>query len=177
MTSLEKVLRALKQGEIIAYPTEGVWGLGCDPKNNKAILKLLSLKGRSSKKGLILIGAKPEHFYDYVDFDLYKERLLQKWPGAHTWVVPSKTQNSLLTGETKNIALRMSSHPKIIQLCNEFNGALVSTSANKEGEPTLLTLGSIKKQFPSVEPLKGDLGGMTKPSGIQDLLTGRIIRA
>ena len=81
MSSLGSIVEALKEGNVIAYPTEGVWGLGCDPLNEAAVLKLISLKNRSIDKGLILIGSDINQFSDFVDIDRYKDELLSKWPG------------------------------------------------------------------------------------------------
>ena len=72
MSPLSSVLEYLKSGEVIAYPTEGVWGLGCDPNNSDAINKLLSLKRRSHEKGLILIGSKFEQFIEFSYVEKYK---------------------------------------------------------------------------------------------------------
>ena len=67
MDSLGSAVSSLRSGEVIAYPTEGVWGLGCDPFNEEAISKLLNLKGRSESKGLILIGSNLKQFSDFID--------------------------------------------------------------------------------------------------------------
>ena len=90
MSSLASVLEHLKSGGVIAYPTEGVWGFGCDPNNQDAINNLLAIKERSYEKGLILIGSKFEQFFQYSHAEEYKDKLMTKWPGPHTWLVPSK---------------------------------------------------------------------------------------
>ena len=101
MSSLGSVLEHLKSGKTIAYPTEGVWGLGCDPENQDAIENLLKLKARSHEKGLILIASKFEHFLNFSYVKDYKDKLLTKWPGPHTWLVPSKPNLSpLIKGAT-----------------------------------------------------------------------------
>ena len=89
MDSLGSVVNSLKNGEVVAYPTEGVWGLGCDPSDDQAITKLLNLKGRSESKGLILIGSSLEQFSEFIEVEKYKDKLLEKWPGHHTWLVQS----------------------------------------------------------------------------------------
>jgi L-threonylcarbamoyladenylate synthase len=177
MDSLGSVVNSLKKGEVIAYPTEGVWGLGCDPSNEKAITKLLNLKGRSKSKGLILIGSSLEQFSKFIEVEKYKDKLLEKWPGHHTWLVPPKPEtNKLIIGNNEKIALRLSSHKQVIELCEEFKGAIISSSANKENSPTLGSPEEIKGIFPDIKVLVGELGGLSHPSKIQDLLTGELIR-
>lgn len=177
MSELGLIVDALKQGKTIAYPTEGVWGLGCDPLNQEALESLISLKGRSLKKGLILIGSNISHFDNFVDTAEHKEKLLSKWPGPHTWLVPCKLEPSVLTGYKAKIALRLSDHKEIVSICNEFGGAIISTSANKTGEPVLSNFQEIRRKFPEVTILNGSLGGESKSSRIQDLITDEIIRS
>ena len=177
MDSLGSVVNSLKKGEVVAYPTEGVWGLGCDPSNEEAIKKLLNLKGRSESKGLILIGSSLEQFSKFIEVEKYKDKLLQKWPGHHTWLVPTKPETSkLITGINEKIALRLSSHKHVVELCEEFKGAIISSSANKENESTLESPDEIKGIFPDIKVLTGELGGHSQPSKIEDLLTGELIR-
>ena len=177
MNSLGLVLEHLKAGEIIAYPTEGVWGLGCDPNNAIAIEKLLSLKGRLPEKGLILIGSKFEHFIEFSYAEKYRDKLMSKWPGHHTWLVPAqKTINTLIIGNNDKVALRLSNHETVRKLCDSFNGAIVSTSANRQGFPTLSSSLEILECFPEVRVLDGSLGGYENPSTIQDVVTDIIVR-
>jgi L-threonylcarbamoyladenylate synthase len=177
MSSLGSVLEHLYSGETIAYPTEGVWGLGCDPNNSFAIEKLLRLKGRSKEKGLILIGSSFEQFIEFSHVENFKDKLMTKWPGPHTWLVPSKDNlNKLIKGNNEKVALRLSKHDTVRSLCDSFGGALVSTSANKDGMPTLAGPKEILDNFPEVKVLDGDLGKNIKPSTIQDVVTDIIIR-
>ena len=177
MSSLGSVLEHLKSGKTIAYPTEGVWGLGCDPRNPNAIENLLSLKARSPEKGLILIASKFEHFLEFSHVEDHKDKLLSKWPGPHTWLVPSKEKLSpLIKGNNDKVALRLSNHQTVCNLCDAFGDAIVSTSANKEGRPTLSGPKEILECFPEVKVLEGKLGGLEKPSTIQDVVTDIILR-
>lgn len=177
MSELGTIVDALKQGKSIAYPTEGVWGLGCDPFNHEALKNLLSLKGRSKEKGFILIGSEISHFDKFIDTAGHKKKLLSKWPGPHTWLVPCKLKPSILTGYKDKIALRLSSHKDIVSICSKFGGAIVSTSANKTGEPSISSYEEIMRAFPGIAILKGSLGEEIKASRIQDLITDKIIRS
>ena len=116
MDSLGSVVNSLHAGQVIAYPTEGVWGLGCDPFNEEAILMLLKMKGRSESKGLILIGSDLKQFSAFIEIDKYKDKLLETWPGPHTWLVPPRENISkLIIGNNQNIALRLRSHKEVIE--------------------------------------------------------------
>ena len=102
MSSVSSLVECLKAGEVIAYPTEGVWGLGCNPKDNLALQKLLDLKKRSWERGLILIGSRFEYFLEFSHAEEYKDKLLTKWPGPHTWLVPAKSGVSHLIRGTSD---------------------------------------------------------------------------
>ena len=177
MYSLGSIIEHLKSGELIAYPTEGVWGLGCDPNNLEAVKKILDLKERSSSKGLILLGSRFEQFNEYAFAEEYKAKLMTKWPGPHTWLVPAKQGvSTLLIGSNDKVALRLSNHEIACELCEGFGGAIISTSANKEGLPTLTGEREIADVFPDVKILKGRLGDLKRPSTIQDVVTDFIVR-
>ena len=83
----------LRRGGVIAYPTEAVWGLGCDPFDETAVLRLLALKQRAVDKGLILIAASASQFDGLLDWNALPEdrraAVHASWPGPHTWIVPA----------------------------------------------------------------------------------------
>jgi len=179
--AIEKALKALRRSEVIAYPTEAVWGLGCDPQNELAVRELLRLKQRPVEKGLILVAANIEQFAPYlskVTPDQYQQ-LQACWPGFQTWVVPAPDAvPSWLTGCHSGIALRVSTHPVVQALCLAFDGPLVSTSANLAGQPEALTAEQVKNYFPDELAfiVPGDLGAAVGPSSIIDLISGQPLR-
>ena len=177
MSSVSSLVECLKAGEVIAYPTEGVWGLGCNPKDNLALQKLLDLKKRSWERGLILIGSRFEYFLEFSHAEEYKDKLLTKWPGPHTWLVPAKPRVShLIKGTSDKVAFRLSNHGDVCSLSEAFGGEIISTSANEEGLPTHKTEEEISANFPGIKILSGKLGNLMRPSTIQDVLTDKIIR-
>ena len=127
MSSLGSIVNNLISGELIAYPTEGVWGLGCDPNNLDAVQMLLNLKERSPDKGLILLGSSFDHFIQYSYAADYREELMSKWPGPHTWLVPAKQDLSpLIKGSNDRVALRLSDHMAVCDLCKKpYTGCTV----------------------------------------------------
>lgn len=174
--------RTLRAGGIVAYPTEGVWGLGCDPENRHAVARLLELKRRDWRKGLILIAAEFAQLRSYVSSlpDAQLAPALATWPGPHTWLLPAAADAPpLVTGGRERIAVRVTAHPPAVALCRAFGGAIVSTSANLAGRPPARDAAQVRRQFGAGVDfiVRGELGGLSAPTPIRDLLTGAAIRA
>ncbi|BDU39019.1 threonylcarbamoyl-AMP synthase [Vibrio sp. SCSIO 43132] len=183
MTNFENTVQALRDGEVIAYPTEGVFGVGCDPDNAEAIMKLLELKKRPVEKGLILIAANFDQLKPYVDESALSEEakaaVFATWPGPVTWVMPAKPElSNLLSGQFDSIAVRVTDHPLVQKLCETFGKPLTSTSANLTGEPPCMTFQEVQVQLGDhlVAILEGETGGREKPSEIRDALTSQVLR-
>lgn len=177
---VQQAARAVAQGGVIAYPTEAVWGLGCDPWNPDAVYRLLALKARPVEKGLILVAADIAQF-DFLLDDLprsWRAQLQLSWPGANTWLVPHQDRlPEWITGVHDSVALRVSDHPLVRELCSH-TGPLVSTSANSAGRPAARSRLRVEQYFGGQldAVLDGALGGRKNPSLIRDLRTGRVIR-
>ncbi len=180
----EALARCLRGGGVIAYPTEAVWGLGCDPFNEAAVLRLLWVKQRPGGKGLILIAGSLAQIGGLVDWRaLGPERsdvVRASWPGPHTWVVPATPRvPRAITGEHASVAVRVSAHRPVVALCEAFDGPLVSTSANRAGEPAATSRGGLDPallaQIDAV--LAGEVGDRPTPSTIRDARTGAVLRA
>ena len=174
----------LRRGGVIAYPTEAVWGLGCDPRNEAAVLRLLQIKQRDIGKGLILIAAQVEDLKPYVDFGALPEDalagVLATWPGPHTWIVPADAGTPRwLTGDHDGIAVRVSAHPTVIALCRAFGGALVSTSANPAGAPPPVAMTDFDPGLLQAIDgvIEGDTGSLERPTPIRDARTGQVLRS
>lgn len=179
--SIDDISHIVKQGGVIAYPTEGVYGLGCDPANEQAFERLLACKRRSKDKGVILIASQFSQVSHYLEplTPTQTETLADSWPGHVTWLIPAHSScPSWLKGSYTTLAVRVSSHPPVVQLCNHLNAALVSTSANISGQPTLQSCDEIAQYFSENVDATLDLplGGANKPSRIIDLISGKTIR-
>lgn len=174
---------ALKSGGVIAYPTEAVWGLGCDPFDQAAVLRLLAIKQRPVEKGLILIAADLAQLQPLLDLPAVPEarlaEVLASWPGPNTWVLPaSAAAPRWITGAHAGIAVRISAHPAVVALCRAFGGPLVSTSANLAGAPAAFRREQLD---PAVLALvdgatEGETGGLDQPTPIRDALSGHVFR-
>lgn len=178
---LQQAAQKIKHGGVIAYPTEAVWGLGCDPWNEAAVMRVLALKQRRVSKGLILVAADIAQFAELLEgLSAESMQLLHNsWPGPNTWLVPH--HNLLpkwITGQHDSVALRVSAHPLVQQLCR-LTGPLVSTSANPAGHPAANSRLRVEQYFHQQLDgvLNAALGEQTQPSCIRDLLSGQVIRS
>ena len=180
-TSIEVAVKTLQQGGLIAYPTEAVYGLGCDPGNNQAIQHLLDIKQRDKQMGLILIAASFEHLQPYL-LELSndtRQRIFSEWPGATTWLLPAKPDSpTLLRGKYTSIAVRITDHPLAKQLCEQWHGALISTSANISTQTAARNSDAVEQAFGQQVDfiLDGEVGNLPQPTQIKDGQTGQIIR-
>jgi len=169
-------------GGVVAYPTEAVYGLGCDPFDAGAIARLLAMKGRAADKGLILIAADFEQIAGLIEEPdgTVRARLQASWPGFVTWVLPARDYvPQWLTGCHRGLAVRVTAHPVAAELCHQFGGPLVSTSANPTGRRPARDALTVRRYFGSTlgYVVGGRVGGATSPSQIRDGLTGEVLRA
>jgi L-threonylcarbamoyladenylate synthase len=170
----------LKRGGLIAYPTESCFGLGCDPRQPRALKRLIRLKGRSAAKGLLLIAADWAQLKPYVAplQAANLARMKRSWPGPVTWVVPASSRcPARLTGNRPTVAVRVTAHPDAARLCRTLGMALVSTSANKSGRKPAQTAAECRRIFGTrVRVRDGRIGTRRRPSTLIDLATGKILR-
>ncbi|MBE9561431.1 MAG: Sua5/YciO/YrdC/YwlC family protein, partial [Proteobacteria bacterium] len=148
--NIELAVQHLRQGKIIAYPTEAVYGFGCDPDNETALKNLVKLKQRSWKKGLILIASDYKQLAPFLQplTSELEDKVFASWPGAITWLLPAKIGLShYLRGNSDKLAVRVTSHPQTIVLCQKWGKALVSTSANLSETTAANTALQVEQEF------------------------------
>jgi len=178
---LHCAIMTLNQGGIIAYPTEAVFGLGCFPEDVYSVARILALKGRSVRKGLILIAASLEQLDSYVDYpdDDIRQKVSATWPGSITWVLPAKANiPGWITGGRDTVAVRVSVHPIVQALCKKA-GVIVSTSANPVRKTPATSAFKVRSYFGNEIDyiLSGNTGGKQLPTEIRDALSGNVLRA
>ncbi len=172
----------LQHGHVIAYPTEAVWGFGCDPFNEQAVNKILAIKQRERSKGVLLVAATQQQVAQLLDPLTAEQRqqLDATWPGPVTWIIPDPDSHypEWIRGQHQSVAIRVSAHPLVHALCKAFGGPIVSTSANEAGEPELRSEHDVRTRFGTAVDyvVSGEIGQETDPSQIRDLMTGAIIR-
>ncbi|MBI5041794.1 MAG: Sua5/YciO/YrdC/YwlC family protein [Gammaproteobacteria bacterium] len=178
---LRQATRLLHAGAIIAYPTEAVYGLGCDPLNAHAVLRLLALKRRPVEAGLILIAAdftQLEPFLEPLSVSL-RRQVFAAWPGPITWLLPARPEVPIwLRGHHDSLAVRVTAHAGCAALCRAYGGPLVSTSANPRGRVPARTPLQVRRYFGAAIDyrLPGPLGARLRPSEIRDARTGKVLR-
>ena len=179
--AIARAVRTLRAGGVIAYPTEAVFGLGCLPRHRAAVMRLLAVKRRSWRKGLILIAADVAQLTPYVVLPSEPQRhvVLSSWPGPHTWILEARRGTPRwITGGRPAVAVRVTAHPSARELCRRVGDALVSTSANVSRRPPHRRLLGLRRDLGRRVDyvLAGELGGAPRPTTIHDGRTGQVLR-
>lgn len=179
--SVDAAARQIRGGGVVAYPTEAVFGLGCDPANQTAVMRLLAIKQRPVSKGLILLAGTSEQLHGWVQATATDWQKMQaRWPGPVTFLVPAcECVPAWVRGDHASVAVRVSGHPLARQLALAAGTPIVSTSANLAGcdahryqQPLADELGA---QLDGI--VAGDCNISSRPSTIIDLASNAIIRA
>lgn len=180
--NIEEIADIVRHGGVIAYPTEAVFGLGCDPENEQAIKRILQLKQRAIEKGLIVITSQLGFIEDYLlpiaqqDKDLLNTVTEQ----PTSWLVAAKpTTSPLLKGKFSSLAIRKTTHPACYNLCEVLQHGLVSTSANPQGANPATSVEEIQQYFGNDLDgiLDAPLGKAEKPSQLIDLHSRQVLRS
>jgi len=181
--NIQTASKLLKEGHVIAYPTESVYGLGCDPLNANAVANLLEIKRRPLGKGFILVASDFEQVQPFIEPipPLNLTQVLSSWPGPTTWIFPASMEApSWITGDhASTIAIRISSHPIIKELCKQYGKPIISTSANIAGEIPARSFDMVEMTFKHQVKMiiPGKVGNLRKPTTIRDAITGETLRA
>ncbi|WP_227428880.1 L-threonylcarbamoyladenylate synthase [Psychrobacter sp. I-STPA6b] len=175
-TDIQQAVAWIKQGQILVYPTESVWGIGCDPFNQKAVQTVLQLKSRPQEKGMIVVTDKLSRIASLIAplSDEQRQRLTQSisqlslinlnlptaQQQAQTWLLPLMDNQNYqpdipqwITGNHDSVAVRVIAHPMIKQICQQMvseenpYGFIVSTSCNQAGQPPANSLEQAQASF------------------------------
>jgi L-threonylcarbamoyladenylate synthase len=173
-------VQKINRGEVIAYPTEAVYGLGCDPLNQQAVYKLLTIKKRTLDKGLILIASSLSQLEPYLQLnDDIISRIQPTWPGPVTWIIPAQAWvPDWLTGKHSSLAVRVTAHPIARLLCEKNAGPLVSTSANTSSRPPATQSWMVSKNLADndIFILPGQVGHLKQATPIYDVMNQQQLR-
>lgn len=178
---IDQAARIVLRGGVIAYPTEAVYGIGCLPDNSAALQRIIEIKHRDARKGLIIVAAAVEQLDWLAEIPRGEagKKIQATWPGPVTWVLPARPElPSLLTGGRSTIAVRVSDHPIVQRLCQRTGSALVSTSANFSGRRPARSALKVRRSmgFALDYVLAGPLGDLSRPTEIRDFESGDILR-
>lgn len=172
-----KAARILKQGGVIAYPTEGIYGLGCLPDREDAVRRVLDIKQRDPSMGLVLIASRPDQLLDWAA--LPDAELTADPEHPITWILEARPSvPELVRGDHAGVAVRVTAHPVAAALCDAADSALVSTSANVTGRPPTRSPYVLRRRFGRLVDyvVPGRCGDAKGASEIRDYITGRVLR-
>ncbi len=170
----------LRSGGVVACPAEAVWGLSCNPWDKSAVLKICALKRRSLDKGLILVSG------DVSDFEAVlvklpaeeRDAVCASWPGSITWLVPNcDVFPDWITGNSDDVAIRVTCAPILVSLSRAVGSPIVSTSANPAGAQPARSRFQVAEYFgPDLVTLPGTVNLAANPSTIKRVGSNEVIR-
>lgn len=176
---IQRAARIVRAGGVIAYPTEGVFGLGCDPSDGEAVARILAIKRRDPAMGLVIIAATPQQLEGWIDREsIDTAEALQRGDGI-TWIAPADTGVPYwIRGDHDGVAVRITTHPIAAALCTAADTTLVSTSANVHGRLPTRSRFVLRRNFGDLVDyiVPGDCGDAEGPSEIRVLGSGRVVR-
>lgn len=176
---VHKAARIVRDGGVVAYPTEGVFGLGCRPDDDEAVARILRIKGRDPAMGLILIAADHDQLQRWVDLPGGRQVPASSLRRPVTWIVPARSAvPASIRGRHTTVAVRITAHPVAAALCRAAKLALVSTSANFSGQRPARNIHVLRRSFGALVDciVPGACGPAAGPSEIRDLLSGAVLR-
>ena len=178
--ALNRLSGAIAAGAVIGYPTDTIWGFGCDPLNAASVAHILQIKRRPVEMGVILLSSRLEYCEPFVRIPAERRAEIES-PAATptTWLIDaSPACPEWIRGRHPTVAIRITDHPVLEALCAGFGRPLVSTSANRSGRPTVRNALQMRRQFgDELDAIVTgfDTGG-SKASRIQSLASGQLLR-
>ena len=178
--SVSQSALCLQQGGVLAYPTEAVWGLGCDPFNQRAFETILQLKRRDPAKGVIVLFANYAQLAPYLSSPIQ----IQQGPRVTSYLVNIKpgAMPSWIMGQHAKLAVRICEHQLVQQLIHQSGRPLVSTSLNPQGKQPAKHAFQVWRYFRAalqqkqLQICQGSVGNELRPSRIIDAESQRILR-
>jgi len=180
-TAVNQAVQTVQQGGLLIYPTEAVYGLGGDYQQAAVVAQILHLKQRPIDQGLILVAGHIQQILPLIlpETGDHLAIALNTWPGHTTWVFPASSQvPEGVKGPGNTVAVRLSKHPVVVDVCSQLGHAIISTSANKRGQKSPTTRSELAQQwFNDVTYfLDLPLGQSDKPSEIHVAGGGQKLR-
>ena len=175
----KKIHQILIGGGVIAYPTESVFGLGCDPSNEQAINKILAIKKRTKEMGLILLAPSIEIVSDWININEKQLKVFSSTTSRPTtYIIPASDDAPKWLTVNSTLAIRLNNDLFIKNICNLLGLPIVSTSANLHGEQPCKTAKEVQKIMGSQLDyiVFKETGPFNNPSAIVDLSSGKTIR-
>lgn len=177
---VKRAVELIQRGSVIAYPTDTVYGLGCDLLNKQAIDALYQIKGMQRDKTLAFLCPDLSDIAKYAVVENQAYRVLRRFlPGPYCFILPAtKEVPKMLQTRQKTVGIRIPSHPVTLALMRELGRPLINTTASSPGEDPMVDPWEISERFPGLELVLDGGGGGTVPTTVVDLSEGyvKIIR-
>jgi len=172
---IEKIVTVYENGGIIAFPTDTVYGIGCDPFNSESISKIFELKNREGGKKFPILGASKNELEKIVKFNSNAERVAKRfWPGQVTLLLPIRKEIVNMIKNNGKLAVRVPGNECVLSILKHCK-LIVGTSANISGEKSIIDSNELKIKLPKVDVLVD--GGKIVSSGestIIDFINGEL---
>ncbi|MBL9022409.1 MAG: threonylcarbamoyl-AMP synthase [Myxococcales bacterium] len=170
-----QALAVLERGGLIAYPTDTVYGLGCDLMNKQAIERLYVVKNMQKNKSLAFICHDLSDIAKYAVVDNWAYRILKhNLPGPYTFILPATREvPKMVLSKQKTVGIRVPDHPVVTTLARELGRPIISSTAAPPGEDAMIDPSEIDDRFKLDLVLDGGVCGMT-PTTVVDLSEGQV---
>lgn len=160
---ISQIIEAYQNGQIIAFPTDTVYGLGCDPLNKDSVSRIYELKKRSGKKRFPILGFSKKDLEKIVEFNPKAEKISERfWPGQVTLLLPIRKEISKQIENNGKLAIRVPNNECVLSILKQCK-LIVGTSANISGEKSILDPNECRMRLPEIDVLVD--GGRIKSHG------------
>ena len=150
---IDQILTAYKKGQIIGFPTDTVYGIGCDPFNKNSISKIFELKKRNDNKKFPILGFSKEDIKKIVIFDSAAEKIAEKfWPGQVTILLPIREEFSEKIENNGKLAVRVPNNECLLSILKKCK-LIIGTSANISGEESIINSHDCIIKLPEIDIL------------------------
>ena len=150
---INEIVRSYENGEIIGFPTDTVYGIGCDPFKKDSITKIFELKKRDGEKRFPILGISKEELEKIVEFNSDAEKISEKfWPGQVTLLLPIRKEVSEKIENNGKLAVRVPGNKCILSILKHCK-LIIGTSANISGEKSILNSNEFKTKMLEIDVL------------------------
>ena len=150
---INKIVNAYENGQIIAYPTDTVYGIGCNPFNKDSVSKIYDIKNREGEKRFPILGFSKKELEKIVEFNTIAEKISEKfWPGQITMLLPIRKEMTQRISNNGKLAVRVPNNECVLSILEKCK-LIVGTSANISGEKSILDSNECKTKLPEIDIL------------------------
>ena len=150
---INKIVNAYENGQIIAYPTDTVYGIGCNPFNKDSVSKIYDIKNREGEKRFPILGFSKKELEKIVEFNTIAEKISEKfWPGQITMLLPIRKEITQRISNNGKLAVRVPNNECVLSILEKCK-LIVGTSANISGEKSILDSNECKTKLPEIDIL------------------------